>query len=120
MTGLKTTISHADTEITAIFARKTEEAFGGQVCVLPNVAILNEIRRLTSLRKGEVDLEVALDADEPENFTIYKIDRSLILVDGNTNESVDLGDDLFDDDLVDEFCVNYPQAEALARKYADS
>lgn len=114
-----TNIRYSDTDIPGIFARKTEEAFGGQVCVLPNIAILNEIRRQTSLRKGEVELEVVLDAEKPANFTIYKINRGLILVDGNTNESIDLNDDLFDDDLVDKFCRNYPQAEILARKYHD-
>jgi hypothetical protein len=119
MTELKTTIRHADTDIPGIFARITEEAFGGQVCILPSVAILNNVRRL-SRRPGTVELEVVLDAKEPENFTIYKIDRALILVDGDDNSSVDLSDDLFDDDLVDEFCANYPQAEALARKYVAS
>ena len=122
---LTTIVALSDTDILGIFAQKMEDAFGGRVCVLPTVTILNEVRR--QARRYDVEIGVELDADEPASFTVYSVakDRwsalaAMYLVDAYDGETIDF-DDVMDggEEGLEDFCDAYPQAAPLVRKYIE-
>lgn len=117
MTTLKTTISHADTEITAIFARKVDGIFGGHVSVLPNVAVLNSARRQS--RRHDVELSVAADS-ELGAWTVYRVGSAVLLIDAFDGATIDLMDIVMDDDEREEWIADRPELARLLREmYSD-
>lgn len=86
MTDTTISIRHADTEITAIFARLMQEQLGGKVAILPNVSVLNSARR-QSRRPGSVEMSVLANDDL---WTCYSVGRDVLLIDGYTGKGTRL------------------------------
>lgn len=108
-TEIKASISHADTDVTPIFAQKVDGIFGGHVSVLPNRDVLNSARRQSKRR--DVELSVAHDRDGI--YTVYRCGVDLLLVDAYTNDTTDLYDATIDEDERTEFVADHPELAAL-------
>jgi len=114
-TELKATISHSDTDITPVFARKVDSIFGGHVTILPNADVLNSARRQS--RRHDVELSVVADrgfeATSGNCYTVYRIGTDVLLIDACDSSTTDLGDMIMDDDEREEFVADHPELSDL-------
>lgn len=109
-----TTYQHSDTDLPATFAAISRRAFDGHVSVLPNAAVMSEVRRRTG--RGQ-SCPVAVEHDEEALYTVYRIGAerqraTFLLVDAGDNNTTDLGE-VADEDDVAELVEAYPSIAEL-------